>query len=329
MEKAKEIRISFRKQRMKMPDAGAFSRLVVIAFIFFLKPAHCDAQVTPFEKSVLDSLEANDFNGSISWGFNVGQDGTSTFVTNSDIGLMYSTRRSNYQLLESAYFSRYESFNTVDRYFVMGIASLYSHDLVSDSILTEKKIYPEPFTLLTYDANRGLNSRWQTGIDAVYAFKPTKIIRLKMGLGILYELENWQMVQRDSLYKLDSLPQNVRDYLFKTIGIDQEGRLYINNVRANLFANCMSSFGPNVNLNAFIDIQIPFVPPYHNLPQIPQFPVVTKLYPRVTVDMQLTVKIWKKLGLLTSFYMQYDKGQVPLYVPNFVYSLTQGIQFEF
>ena len=306
-----------------------YSRLSAVLSFLVLCTFLCRAQVTPFEKSVLDSLTADEFNCSIAWGLNLGQDGTSTFVTNSDVGLMYSTKRSNYQILESSNFSRYESFNTVNRFLVMGIASLYSHDIESDTILTEKKIYPEPFSLFTYDANRGLNARWQIGVDAVYAFKPSRILRLNMGIGLLYEMENWQMVQHDSVYKIASLPQFVQNYLFNTIGMDKQGKLYINNWRANLFANFMCRFGANVNLNAFLDIQIPFKPPYKNLPQIPQFPVVTKLYPRTTVDLQLTIKIWKKLSMLTSFAMQNDKGQVPLYVPNFVYSLTQGLQFEF
>ena len=210
----------------------------------------------------------------------------------------------------------------------MAKISMFSHDIEGEKI-TEKKIYPEPFSLYTYDANRGINYRWQWGLDVVYAFKPTKIIRIKVGAGLLYELENWQMIKQENLDALDTISIEEKNYLFDTVGINSKGQLYRNNIRLNLYANFICTFAKNINLNAFINLQQPFVPPYHNLPADPRFPVVTKRYPRITIDAHLSITIWGKLNLVTDFTLQYDKGQIPLYVPNFVYTLTQGLELNF
>src|SRR5436305_9665315 len=79
----------------------------------------CFAQATPFKKSVLDSLTANEFNASFAYSINLGQDGTSTLTTNADLGLLYSTQRSDYELNATSYFDRFEKTSTSNRFFSM------------------------------------------------------------------------------------------------------------------------------------------------------------------------------------------------------------------
>ncbi len=307
--------------------------------LFYLRHAHllccillcCQisvAQVTPFENSLLDSLSANEFNGSLSYGANLGQDGTSTLTTSANAAVMYSTAKSNYQLIGSNYFNRLDAMSTSNWLTSIAIASLFSHNIQGKTI-KENKFYPEPFFYYCYDANRGINYRMQLGFNGVYAFRPTKIIRMKMGVGVLYEKENWQIIQEQNLNQLDSISQEEKDYLLDTVGINSKGQLFRDNFRLNLYANFICTFGKNVNLNAFVNVQEPFIPPYHNLPPDPRFPIVTKRYPRITTNMHLAVTILKSFSLVTDFTLQYDKGQIPLYVPNFVYSLTQGLGFDF
>jgi len=117
------------------------------------------------------------------------------------------------------------------------------------------------------------------------------------------------------------------------VGINSKGQLLRNNVRANFYANFICTLSKNVGLNAFVNWQQPFEPPYKNLPSndLPQakiFPVNTALYPRITIDTQLTIEIWGKLKFITAFTMQYDKGQLPLYAPDFIYNLTEGLQLD-
>jgi hypothetical protein len=286
------------------------------------------AQVTPFKKSVLDSLSANEFNGSLSYGLSLARDGVSSLYSNVDLGLMYSTKRSNYEIIGSSSFNKLDSISGSNRVFIMGRGSLFSHTVNGDRVI-EKNIYPEPFVLFSYDGNRGIKSRWQFGVNGVYAFRSGRILRLRLGAGLLYEMEEWQMIRKDQLSEIPDLPEEEQRYLFDTVGIRSNGVLFRNNIRANLYSNLMCAFTPNVNLNVFFNVQMPFVPPYRNLPPDERFPVVTKRYPRITTDMLFTVNVWKKLNLITNFSLQYDEGQIPLYVQNLVYSLSQGFELSF
>jgi hypothetical protein len=300
---------------------------IVIYCLSFLIIPNSYGQVTPFQKSVLDSLEANDFNLSVAFAFNVSQDGTSTLTTGTDIGMMYSTRRSNYQIAQSSYFNRLESFSTSNRFAAMLSGSIFSHDTIGKK-LVEKRWYPEPFIFYSFDANRGINYRMQLGLNAVFALKPTNILRMKFGAGLLYEKENWQMIKSEQLPYMDTFPIATQKYIFDTVGVTKDGKLYRDNLRANVYANLICRFAKNVSLNAFFDVQMPFEPPYYNIPQKSVFPVVTKRYPRINLSAQLSISIWKKLSFITAFVLQSDKGQIPLYVPNVVYSLNQGLQLS-
>ncbi len=302
------------------------NRLLFICCVFFF--SYSFGQVTPFKKSVLDSLTPNQFNLSIAFALNASQDGSNSLTSGTDLGMMYSTRKSSYQITQSSYYNRLEGYSGSNRFAAMLSGAIFSHDTVSTRIV-EKAWYPEPFIFYSYDANRGINYRIQAGINAVHAFKPTQIIRIKMGAGILYEKENWQMIKVDQLPYMDTFPIATQKYIYDTVGVTKDGRLIRDNVRANIYANFICSFAKNINLNAFVDVQMPFVPPYHDIPQKSVFPVVTKLYPRITINAQLSFTIWKKLAFITGFGLQSDKGQIPLYVPDFVYNLNEGLQLSF
>ncbi len=301
-------------------------QLLFVCCFFFISNSF--AQVTPFKKSVLDSLVPNHFNVSIAFALNASQDGSSSLTSGTDIGIMYSTKRSSYQIAQSSYYNRLDSYSGSNRFAALFTGSLFSLDTVRTR-LVQKAWYPEPFIFYSYDANRGLNHRIQFGVNAVHAFKPTQIIRIKMGAGLLYEKENWQMIKVEQLPYIDTFPLATRKYVFDTLGVTKDGRLIRDNVRANIYANFICTFAKNINLNAFVDVQMPFVPPYYDIPQKSIFPVVTKLYPRITISAQLSFTIWKKLAFITGFGLQSDKGQIPLYVPDFVYNLNEGLQISF
>ncbi len=311
---------------MGKSNSGIRFIFVFCLFIVFVLPSGY-AQVTPFKKSVMDSVHANEFSTSIGFTLNAGQSTTKTLTIGSDIGLMYATERSNFQLFESSYFNKIEKYSTDNRFAVMVTASLFDHDSVNGKIV-ENRVYPEPFALFSHDADRGLNWRYQVGGNMIYAFKPTKIFRIKIGAGLLYEMENWQMIKHDQLEDIDTLSDEDQQYIFETIGITREGKFFADNIRANIYSNLMCAFTKTINLNAFLDIQMPIIPPYKGLPQLDVFPLVNKLYPRITVDANLTFKIWDKVSFITNFACQYDKGKLPTYAPNFYYVFSQGLQID-
>ena len=312
--------------KMRKRNSGIKFLIVLGFFITYLLPK-VYGQVTPFKKSVMDSVHANEFNVSLAFTFNSGNNGTKTLTTGTEIGLLYARERSKYQLAQSSYFNQIDKFSTDNRFAAMVTASLFDHDSVGSKVV-ENRIYPEPFGLFSYDANRGLNWRWQLGGNIVYAFKPTKIFRIKIGAGLLYEMENWQMIKHNQLDYIDTLSEEDQQYIFETVGITREGKYLTHNIRANVYSNLMFAFTKTINLNAFFDIQMPFIPPFKGLPQLDVFPLVTKRYPRFTTDINLTFKIWEKVSFITSFTCQYDKGNLPTYAPAFIYAFSEGLQVD-
>ena len=317
----------FNRKKLALRFKDKSYKLTLIALTLILFAVNGIAQVTPFEKSVLDSLSANDFNFSVGFLFNASEDGTSSLTTGTDIGMMYSTKKSNYELIQSSYFSRLESFSSSNRFIALIRGDLFSHDTLGERVI-EKRFYPEPFALYMFDASRSLNFRIQLGVNAIWAPKPTKLVRIRVGLGILKERENWQMIKHEQLPALDTLPQAVLNYIYDSVGINKQGRLERDNWRANLYSNFLFNFTKNINMNAFVSMQMPFDPPYTGLPQNSHFPVVTKRYPRLTLDMQLNIHVWGKLDFVTAFHYMYDKGQIPIYVPNWLYNFSQGLQLS-
>ena len=276
----------------------------------------------------MDSIKAKEFKFRVTFGMNLSQDGGSSFSTNSNIGFLYVTKKNDYHLDASRFINRYDKYASANRFFVMGYVGLGSH--VSDQhAVQERRFYPEPFGLFSFDANRGINARLQLGTNMVIGFKPTKIFRAKAGAGLFVERQNWQMIKHDKMAEVQEMPEEIQKLIFDTVGISQSGTLIKNNMYLNLYANIAASWNQRLNVSGFFAIQQPFFPPYKGLPQIPQFPTVTRRYPRLTTDVQISFQIWKKIYMITQFYLQYDKGQLPLYVPNFVYSLSEGFEINF
>jgi hypothetical protein len=171
--------------------------------------------------------------------------------------------------------------------------------------------------------------RAQLGLNAAINMRSNEQLKLKAGVGGFAEFQEWQLVQPDQVKYLDTLPERLQRLVYDTIGVSRSGTWARNNYFLNLYANFSSNIGHSLFINGFLCVQAPMMPPYGNLPQIPDFPAVTKRYPRITVIAQISYQIWKKLGLVTAIYCQYDKGQVPLYLTNVMYSISQGLELNF
>lgn len=273
-------------------------------------------------------MRVNELKWNLSFAFNLSRSESQSMTTYSDGALLYYSKRNDLHVEMSHYRDRYDQYSTANRFYFMYYMGIGSHD-VKDGRLKEHKFYPEPFYLHSFDANRGIHARDQLGINAALNLNPTKFWRQKAGAGFFAERTNWQLIKHEKLAGIDTLPEEVQRLIFDTIGISHEGRWARNNVFFNLYSNFTIVPVKNLNINGYLAVQIPFQSPYGNLPQIPAFPTVTRRYARLTTNVQLTFYVWKKIALLTNFNLQYDKGQVPRYVPNVVYSLTQGLQLGF
>ena len=286
------------------------------------------AQAPPFKKSVLDSMKVNDLRWNISFAFNLSRSESQSLTSYSDAGLLYYSKRNDYHFEMSHYRDRYNRFSTANRFYVLYYMGIFSHDRVN-ARLKEHLVYPEPFFLHSFDANRGIHMRDQLGLNLAVNLKPTKIWRQKAGTGLFLERTDWQLIKPENLVYLDTMPDNIKRLVYDTIGITRSGTWARNNIFFNIYSNFSLAPVKNVNINGYLSLQVPFKAPYGNLPQIPDFPTVTRRYARITTNIQLTYNVWRKISILSNFTLQYDKGQVPIRVPNLVYSWTQGLQVGF
>ena len=69
-------------------------------------------------------------------------------------------------------------------------------------------------------------------------------------------------LSRNQLLYPDTLSFTDQQYIFETLGINRQGKLFTDNIRANLCSNLIGAFSKTINLNALFNFQMPFSPPY-------------------------------------------------------------------
>lgn len=295
-------------------------------FSFLIACFGVNGQITQFRKEMLDSLTPGKLYGVGTLTFSLNKNNESNFFMISDAGLMYASKQHTYEYLGSLNYNTTNTISGSNRFYSMVRAGLWRQNRKENQ---NHVIYPEPFFFFQWDESRGLSQRWQYGINAVYASRNVlSKINWNTGLGLLYEREDWRVISRDWYPQFDTLPQPVKDMIKRVFKIDDRGHLQRANLRMNIYANIFVGLN-NIDLNLFAGMQLPFVPPYNNLPDIPSYIYPTKRFPRITIDAALQVKISKITSLVTRFYLQADKGQLTSYVPSLVYTISQGASVRF
>jgi len=289
------------------------------------------AQVSQFKKSVLDSLHANKLYGVGGLSFLLNQDSKAELFTLADASFLYASRVHTYEWLSSLNYNSTDQISSTNRFYSMLRAGLYRnvHDANNQLQLKKKRVFAEPFVFFQWDENRGIAQRWQFGLNAVYAFRSDSgRVKWNIGAGLVYEKEDWRVFSREKQQIFDTLPPAFKELIQYILGIDNRGHLFRNNWRMNFYSNWFYESKP-FSVNLFLGLQQPFKTPFEGLPDIPFYPYPKKKYPRVTAEISLTYKISRYISLLTRYYMQVDKGQLTQFVPDFVYSFSQGIAVAF
>jgi hypothetical protein len=203
------------------------------------------------------------------------------------------------------------------------------HDANNQLLLKKKRVFAEPFVFFQWDENRGIAQRWQFGLNAVYAFRSeSNRVKWNIGGGLVYEKEDWRVFSREKQLAFDTLPPAFKQLIQQILGIDSRGHLFRDNWRMNFYSNWFYENKP-FSVNLFVGLQQPFRAPFEGLPDIPFYPYPKKKFPRVTAEISLTYKLSRYMSLLSRYYMQVDKGQLTQFVPDFVYSFSQGIAVAF
>jgi hypothetical protein len=263
--------------------------------------------------------------------FLLNQDSKAELFALADASFLYATRKHTLEWLSSLNYNSTDEISSTNRFYSMIRAGLFRnvHDANNQLLLKKKRVFAEPFIFFQWDENRGIAQRWQFGLNAVYAFRSeSNRVKWNIGGGLVYEKEDWRVFSREKQQAFDTLPPAFKQLIQQILGIDSRGHLLRDNWRMNFYSNWFYESKP-FSVNLFVGLQQPFKTPFEGLPDIPFYPYPKKKFPRVTAEISLTYKLSRYFSLLTRYYMQVDKGQLTQFVPDFVYSFSQGIAVAF
>jgi hypothetical protein len=307
------------------------SILLLLIFCWSTSQLPLAGQVSQFKKSVLDSLQTNKLYGVGGLSFLLNQDSKAELFALADASFLYATNKHTYEWLSSLYYNSTDQISSSNRFYSMLRTGPFRnvHDANNPLLLKKKRVFAEPFVFFQWDENRGIAQRWQFGLNGVYAFRSeSSRVKWNIGGGLVYEKEDWRVFSREKQQAFDTLPPAFKQLIQQILGIDNRGHLFRDNWRMNFYSNWFYENKP-FSVNLFVGLQQPFRAPFEGLPDIPFYPYPKKKFPRVTAEISLTYKLSRYMSLLSRYYMQVDKGQLTQFVPDFVYSFSQGIAVAF
>jgi hypothetical protein len=301
----------------------------ILLSIGILLQIWASAQAVLNDKQYYDSLKQNDWSGNTAFTFVLNKSSTNKlFLTNTTIASL-PLKQHLFELSESFYFDGTTRFSNDNRLNIYARAALFRHLFSSRNHKKEKLLFPEIIFAYLYDESRGLTHRFQLGTNLMLNIHDWKPMRLKTGLGILKEWETWRIIDRQYLPILDTASPAFIQLIKDRFGINKRGEIQRSNERINVFLQLLSNVLGKINLNVVASIQFPLELPYKNLPQLAVFPVVTKYYPRFTIDAVMSLPVSKKISIVSRYYGQFDEGQLSPYVNKSVYTFSQGVQVHF
>ena len=302
------------------------SVFVVVCILLISIPAF--TQVASFQKKVLDSLPANTWLGNVGLGINFNKSAVRRLFLTSSVNVLYPSQLHSYNLKASS-FSNGSDIEADDNWLYAIFNLNLLHHRVKNDVIIERKFNPELFTMFQFDRARGITQRWQNGVNIVWNNSKLKNIRFNMGTGIFIENEKWRVFTKADYAIWDTLSPVVQDLIRSLLKMDQNNDIVRHNTRWNLYLNAYASFGKIVSLNTFFSVQTPFNPPYKDLPSLTDFPTVTKIYPRYTLETILLLRISKTFSINSKFYLQHDRGQISPFTPDEVFNFSQGFNLTF
>ena len=303
--------------------------LSVVLLVCMATPS--TAQLTAFKKSRIDTAKANHLLGTGFFAVTFNRADENHLFFQTDLNLLQPTSEHVFDMVMSSYFNGLEKFAADNRIYVMFRQNYWRHHLQHDSLKT-KRFHWETSQFFQYDEARGLLHRFQLGTNVVYipAFTQTnKDLFINTSMGVVYEWDYWRLLDRKFLPDLDSLPDDVLQELERLLGFDDKGNVPRNNLRLNASANLIAAISKKMSINVYANLQLPFLKPFRDLPQLAVYPDVTKNYLRSTVEALWRYNVSKALAISLRFYLQHDKAQISPNTPDVVYTISPGLSVSF
>ena len=267
---------------------------IVLLTLSLFGSGNADAQILNIERSRVAQDSADYVTGKAAFNFSMFNRNAGRNNPNNFLQLTFDG--------SSAYVSEKHSYQLLGNlnYLLVNYTSRESRNTVASNwyahfrvnLLRKRQLSYELFTQYQADLARGLEVRSLTGGGLRYALLWEDDVHVAIGSGLMYEHEEWK-------------------------DPEQEGRLRVADLlKSTNYASVRAKFNEQVGTNAIIYYQTGYD---HTIARVRN---------RISGDISFDVKVLNRLSLKTSFSCTFeDKPIVP--VTKFVYSITNGVQYEF
>ncbi len=297
-----------------------------IAIICTTAPIMILGQVNPMSISGVDSLKIHQVTGSLFLGFDFTKDATEYLYLSFSGSGLYVDRRNTYGVSSVVYLRGLQERSTSNSGYVIAQADLWRHNF-EGKICKTNRIHAEPFAMLQFDENRGINARWQLGAYAVPAIFSKSNVHISAGVGMLWQFDRYDLLPPDYV---DYWDKEEMERIYKAIHeLDPDTTWFMkrNGPRVALFLSLISSLGKLVDWNIYVSLQQPFTSVFKGTPLYDVSADYQKPYPCITIESTIKFKILKWLSINLRYYMQHDRNQLTYYLPFYTYSITTGVNF--
>jgi hypothetical protein len=299
---------------------------LVLLLLAFLSSS-VSSQVITFYKDGLDTLNKHQITGNLYFGFYFSQDATRYLYLSSTAAGLYVDSRNTHEISGVITFQGLQQRSTSNNGYVILRSCLWRHNFVNNHIKSNR-LYAQPFAMLQFDENRGINSRWQIGLYAVPTILMKKKVQVTAGIGMLYQFDRYDLLPPDYV---DWWSADVMKKIYTAMHLmdpDSCGFANRSGLRAAFNLSMIASFGKNVDLNLLLSCQQPFTSSFKGTPLYDISADYRTPYPCITVESILNFNILKWLSLNIRYYMQHDRNQLTFYLPYYMYSITTGVTFS-
>lgn len=334
---------------------------ICIFFVLALNiPNNIHAQKFLITKTLLDSIKPGTFHGSGALALEFKQSDSQTLSLNAGLTMFVPTERHQFRLTGNFVYNILDDYSNDNKGFASFHAMLFQFEKNDKRKLEKAFMYYDLHTSFNYDYVRDLNARVMAGLNIV--FQPLREhphLAVEPSVGLLFSYQNWQILNpgdgpNTNNYYLDeynairneklSDGSTVNDYL----QISENGQKAQIDPRLSAAVNVFGVW-PRMEFDAYLILQQPLMRPFNNDPakdaEVKALAIKyddqqgivdgrhsdalnNKAIPEVLFGGSFSVKLWKKLSLVTTIEFFYDGGQLGLNSRNLTYSIREGISIS-
>lgn len=310
-------------------------------------------------KTILDSIKPNTFHGNGKIGFEFKQSDSQSFNMDFGATMFVPTDKHQFKLSGNFIYDLLDDYSNDNKGFACINAMLFQFKKTENGKILEKTpYYCDIYASFNYDYVRDLKARVMAGAN--FVFQPLRHhphLCVEPGIGMLFSYQNWQVLNPGNgpntnnyfladynAIRNEVLPSGgtVNDYL----KISENGTK--EQIDARISAS-VSFFGvwDRMQFETYLIIHQPLMRPFKDDPvkdaEVRSLAILNdeqngqnsvdshdkslndKCAPEIAAGGSFSVKLWKRLSLVTSIEFFYDAGQLGLNSRNLTYCIKEGV----